>query len=329
MPSLAMILAEPRDLADPPQQLGGGHQLTGLDGAALLELGQQAGQVQRRPAGPGTCRRSPGGAGAPSTSSSRPSSLTSNSTLPRSVLTTTRQVADPGDRRLGRRPARAARRTARTPATVSARGDGEPRGDPGARVHRRRLADQPGEPGDAPPPGAPAAPRRRRPGSASCRIRASSSSRRQRVVGADLRAEPVLQRGDDPAPVGVVLRVGAGHQQQVQRQPQRVAADLPMSRSSSTFSSATWIRSARSGSSLRQKMPRLVRGTSPKWIVSGSPRVRPSATLIGSMSPIRSPTLVSGVASFSPYRSLRCRQLTGRSSPSSAARRRQRAQTGA
>src|SRR6476620_1007849 len=34
-------------------------------------------------------------------------------------------------------------------------------------------------------------------------------------------------------------------------------------------------------------------------MVSGSPRLRPSATLIGSMSPTRSATLVSGVASFS------------------------------
>ena len=102
-----------------------------------------------------------------------------------------------------------------------------------------------------------------------------------------------------------------------------------MSRSSSTFSSETWIRSARSGSSFREKMPRFVRGTRPKWMVSGSPRVRPSATLTGSMSPIRSPTLVSGVASFSPYLSSRCRQVTGRSSPSSAASRRQRAQAGA
>src|ERR1700683_270222 len=104
---------------------------------------------------------------------------------------------------------------------------------------------------------------------------------------------------------------------------------MPMSRSSSTFSSDTWIRSARSGSSFREKMPRVVRGTRPKWMASGAPRVRPSATLTGSMSPIRSPTLVSGVASFSPYRSLACRQLTGRSSPSSAASRRQRAQAGA
>ena len=82
-----------------------------------------------------------------------------------------------------------------------------------------------------------------------------------------------------------------------------------MSRSSITLSSATWIRSARSGSSLIATMPRWLRGTSPKWMVSGSPRLRPSATFIGSTSPIRSPTLVSGVASFSAYRSSRCRQL--------------------
>jgi hypothetical protein len=53
-----------------------------------------------------------------------------------------------------------------------------------------------------------------------------------------------------------------GDEQQVQRQPQRVAADLDVALLQ-TFSSATWIRSARSGSSLTLKMPRLVRGTSP------------------------------------------------------------------
>ena len=47
-----------------------------------------------------------------------------------------------------------------------------------------------------------------------------------RVVGADLGAEPVLQRRDDPAAVGVVLGVGAGHHEHVERQPQHVAADL-------------------------------------------------------------------------------------------------------
>ena len=95
-----------------------------------------------------------------------------------------------------------------------------------------------------------------------------------------------------------------------------------MSRSSMTFSSATWMRSARSGSSLMATMPRCALGTSPKWMVSGSPSVRPCATFTGSTSPIRSPTEVSGVASFSAYRSERCRHATGRSSPSSAARRR-------
>ena len=48
----------------------------------------------------------------------------------------------------------------------------------------------------------------------------------ERVVGAHLGAEPVLERGDDAAAVRVVLGVGAGDQQQVQRQPHPVAADL-------------------------------------------------------------------------------------------------------
>ena len=47
-----------------------------------------------------------------------------------------------------------------------------------------------------------------------------------RVVGADLGAEAVLERGDDPAAVGVVLGVGAGDDEHVERQPQHVAADL-------------------------------------------------------------------------------------------------------
>ena len=38
----------------------------------------------------------------------------------------------------------------------------------------------------------------------------------QRVVRAHLGAEAVLERGDDPPAVGVVLGVGAGDEQQVQ-----------------------------------------------------------------------------------------------------------------
>ena len=49
---------------------------------------------------------------------------------------------------------------------------------------------------------------------------------RPRVVGPDLRPEPVLERGDDPAARGVVLRVGRRDHVQVERQPDLEAADL-------------------------------------------------------------------------------------------------------
>ncbi len=48
----------------------------------------------------------------------------------------------------------------------------------------------------------------------------------ERVVGADLGTETVLEWGDDPAAVRVVLRVRASDEQQVQRHPQLVAAHL-------------------------------------------------------------------------------------------------------
>ena len=46
------------------------------------------------------------------------------------------------------------------------------------------------------------------------------------VVGADLRADAVLERRDDLAARRVVLRVGAEDQHDVERQPHRVALDL-------------------------------------------------------------------------------------------------------
>ena len=49
---------------------------------------------------------------------------------------------------------------------------------------------------------------------------------RARVVRPDLRPEPVLERRDDPAAAGVVLGVGAGDDEQVERQADREAADL-------------------------------------------------------------------------------------------------------
>ena len=88
------------------------------------------------------------------------------------------------------------------------------------------------------------------------------------------------------------------------------------------------MRAGRSGSSLIEKMPRCVRGTSPKWIVCSSPRYRPSATRMGSTSPIRSATDASGVASFSEKRRSRPIHSIGVSSPFSATSARQRAQIG-
>jgi hypothetical protein len=62
------------------------------------------------------------------------------------------------------------------------------------------------------------------------------------------------------------------------------------------------MRSARSGSSLIAKMPAVRARHEPVVIVSSSRGIGPSATLIGSTSPIRSAIDVSGVASFSPKR---------------------------
>ena len=47
-----------------------------------------------------------------------------------------------------------------------------------------------------------------------------------RIVGADFRAEAILEGGDDAAAVGVVLRVGAGDDEDVQGQAQGVSTDL-------------------------------------------------------------------------------------------------------
>jgi hypothetical protein len=93
-----------------------------------------------------------------------------------------------------------------------------------------------------------------------------------------------------------------------------------MSRSSITLSIATWIRSARSGSSLMATIPRWLRGMRPKWMVSGR-RVAP----LGDPHRVHVTDEVAdrGVRGRELLRVPleRCRQLTGRSSPSRAARR--------
>ena len=101
-------------------------------------------------------------------------------------------------------------------------GDREPGRNPGALVHRMRLAQQAGEATDD----LQQVGRHRR---GQMRLLADDADLGVEVagvVGADLGAEPVLERGDDPAAVGVILGIGAGHNQHVQWQPQGVAAHL-------------------------------------------------------------------------------------------------------
>ena len=101
-------------------------------------------------------------------------------------------------------------------------GDGEPRRDTRPLIDRMRLAQVAGEPGEH---------LQQILGHFGGQMRlllddAHLRLELQRVVRADLGAEPVLERGDDAAAVGVVLGVGAGDDEHVERQPQRVAAHL-------------------------------------------------------------------------------------------------------
>ena len=154
-----------------------------------------------------------------STACSRPSSPDSNSSLPRSTsitvprsttLATGILFAEDGgavSRRCGHR---------------LGGGDREPRRHPRALVDRPRLAQVAGETGED---------LHQVDGHFGGEVGllvddAHLGVELQRVMRADLGAEAVLQRRDDAAAVRVVLRVGAGHDEHIQRQPQRVAADL-------------------------------------------------------------------------------------------------------
>ena len=101
-------------------------------------------------------------------------------------------------------------------------GDGEPGGHAAALVDGRGLAHLAGEAGDdvEQVAGHDRVDARLLPDELGLGLEADG------VVGADLGAEAVLQRGDDPAAVGVVLRVRAGDDEQVQGEAQLVAAHL-------------------------------------------------------------------------------------------------------
>ena len=139
--------------------------------------------------------------------------------LPTEHLDRALEVDDPGDRiglALARRPVQS------SGGEGLRAGDREPSGDARALVDTAGLAQVSGEPGQD---------LHEIVGDVGDQMRLLTDHchlvvELHRVVGADLGTEPVLERGDDPAAVGVVLGVRAGDHEHVERQPQHVAADL-------------------------------------------------------------------------------------------------------
>ena len=129
------------------------------------------------------------------------------------------EIADPGDRVRISRPGGAAERRA---GHGLGGGDTEPGGHAGALVDRGRLPQLVGEMGQHLEQMITDLGHQLGLLAEQCDLLVQLDQ----IVGADLRAEPVLQRRDDPTAVGVVLRVCRGDQEHIQRQPQRVTADL-------------------------------------------------------------------------------------------------------
>src|SRR3954468_18520988 len=223
-------LGEPGDGAQLAEQGGGGDELAGLDGLPAGEVLLQPGEVE------------PGAARTEGLRGGLPQQVLEDLQLALVVgigpgvgelhlaaagRDDARQVDHPGDR--PGLPGDGGPADGGGGDRLQPR-DGEPGADAGALVDVAGRADQPGEAGDdlhqvlgndravqlRVPPG-------------DQRLLVQQPDlvgQLDRVVGAHLGAEAVLQRGDDPTAVGVVLGVGAGDQEQVQRQPDPVAADL-------------------------------------------------------------------------------------------------------
>ena len=149
------------------------------------------------------------------------------------------------------------------------------------------------------------------------------------VVRADLRAEPVLQRRHDAAAVRVVVGVRGRDQQQVERQPDPVAADLdvallqdveqrhldPLGEVGQLVDRHDAAVRARDHAVVDRQL--VARGSGPR--PPGSGRRRRSGRRRD----------VSGVASFSAYRSVAREPMrSATASPSSATSARHRAQIG-
>ncbi len=121
----------------------------------------------------------------------------------------------------------------------------------------------------------------------------------QRIVRADLAADAVFQRRDDLAARRVVFRIGGEHQHHVERQADRIAFDLDVAflhdveQADLDFAGQIGQFVDGEDAAIGARQQAVVNRQS--FEISCPPR----AALIGSMSPIMSAMVTSGVASFS------------------------------
>ena len=120
-----------------------------------------------------------------------------------------------------------------------------------------------------------------------------------RIVGADFRADAVFQRRDDLAARGVVLGIGAEHQHDIERQADGISLNLHVAflhdveQAHLDFSRQVGQFVDGEDAMIGARQQSVVHGDS---LPSSWP---PRAALMGSISPIRSAMVTSGVASFS------------------------------
>ena len=122
---------------------------------------------------------------------------------------------------------------------------------------------------------------------------------RGRIVRADLAADAILERRDDLAARGVIFRVGGEYQHQVERQAHRVALNLHVAFlhdvEQAHLDLAGQIGQFVDGedAAVGARQQAVVNGQLVRDILAAR------AALMGSMSPIMSAMVTSGVASFS------------------------------
>ncbi len=138
---------------------------------------------------------------------------------------------------------------------------------------------------------------------------------RLRIMSADLASDAVFQRRDDFSSGCVVFRIRGKHQHHIQRQAHRIAFDLHIAflhdveQADLHFAGEIRKFIDRKDAAVRPRQQAVVDVSS---FEMSCPLL---AALIGSMSPIMSAIVTSGVASFSTYRSSDFSHAIGVSSP--------------